>query len=478
MSEEAFIQNLDPHKVEENKAKIRVAITSVFAALFLTVTKLGVGLATNSLGILAEALHSGLDMVAAIITLVAVYFSKNPADLDHNFGHGKVENFSALVETLILILTCGWIISEAVQRFMSPAHVEVNILSFGVILLAIFIDYERSRMLFKVAKRTRSQALQADALHFSTDILSSSVVIFGLIFVAIGFPLGDALAALVVAIIVIWISVRLGQATLNALMDKVPFEQYEMISNFCKQEYPEYQIKRLRLRESGPNFIGDLTLIIPSDMQVTDFHSVSERMHKQLLNIVPNLDLMISAHPMDDQNSFDELNVFAIQRVMNSIKLPHDIKQRTHNVTVYKNNNRNTIDLDLELPNELSLTEAYAMLTYFQEELQKKIQDIDKIHIHLEPMTRTKKYFKTNSVNESGIKVQVQDVLSAIKEIKRVKEIDLDNHKGRLIIHLGIILDGSKSLEEAHNVTYLLESKIYQSINNIDRVFTHIEPEK
>ena len=476
MSDNVSIQSQESHKHEENKAKIRVALTSVFAALFLTVTKLGVGLATNSLGILAEALHSALDMVAAIITLAAVYFSKNPADLDHNFGHGKVENFSALVETLILIITCGWIIFEAVQRFLHPIIPDVNIYSFAVILLAIFIDYERSRMLFRVAKRTRSQALQADALHFSTDIMSSSVVIIGLIFVTIGFPLGDAIAALAVAIIVIWISVRLGQATINALMDKVPFEQYEMITNFCKQEYPEYHLKRLRLRESGPSFLGDLTLIIPADMPVNDFHSVSEEMHRQLVNLIPNLDLMISAHPSEENGYFDEMNVFTIQKVMNSIKLPNGIKQRTHNVTLYKNDNHNAIDLDLELPNELSLSEAYSQLTYFQEEIQKKIPKVQKIHIHLEPMLRTKKYFKTTSTDRDDIEGQIRSLINTISEIKGIKDLELNDHKGRLIIHLGILLDGSKSLEEAHAVTYLIESKIFQSINNIDKVFTHIEP--
>ena len=272
-----------------SKAKMKVALTSIAASLLLTVVKLTVGIMTHSLGILAEALHSGLDMIAAIITFFAVYFSKNPADLDHNFGHGKVENFSALVETLILILTCGWIIFEAYQRFLNPVIVDVNIFSFGVVIFAILVDYERSRMLFRIAKKTRSQALQADALHFSTDILSSSVVIFGLIFVLFGYPLGDAIAAVCVAVIVIWISVRLGFSTINALMDKVPLEQYEMITNFCRNEYPEYEIKRLRLRESGPNFMGDLTILMPSDMPIEDFQNRSDIIHGKFLNLIPNL---------------------------------------------------------------------------------------------------------------------------------------------------------------------------------------------
>ena len=460
----------------ENSAKIKVAITSVFAALFLTATKLSVGLLTNSLGILAEAAHSALDMVAAIITLVAVYFSKNPADLDHNFGHGKVENFSALIETLILIITCGWIIYEAMQRFIHPVIPEVNILSFGVVLLAIFIDYERSRMLFRVAKRTRSQALQADALHFSTDILSSSVVIIGLIFVSIGLPIGDTLAALVVAIIVIWISVRLGFSTINALMDKVPLQEYELISNFCRREYPEYEIKRLRLRESGPNFIGDLTILMPSDMPIEDFQNVSDVIHGKLVNLIPNLDLMISAHPKEENETVKILNYSTVQKVINSIKLPNQTQFAIHNITLYKNSGLDTLDLDLELPNELSLKEAYDKLEYFHSELKTKIPELTKIHIHLEPLSRTKKYFKKEVSNMGQIKEKIQIILQNVPEILEVSGIDLSDHKSRLIIYIELKLDGSKSLESAHDVSYKIESKLFQSINYIDKIFIHYAP--
>ena len=460
----------------ESNAKIKVAITSVFAALFLTVTKLSVGLSTNSLAILAEAAHSGLDMVAAIITLIAVYLSKNPADLDHNFGHGKVENFSALNETLILIITCGWIIFEAMNRLVHHTTPEVTIYSFGVVFLAIFIDYERSRMLFRIAKRTRSQALQADALHFSTDILSSSVVVVGLIFVKIGFTIGDTLAALMVAMIVIWISVRLGKSTINALMDKVPFEQYDIITKFCNKEYPEYEIKRLRLRESGPNFIGDLTILIPSDMPVTDFHRVSEAIHTQLVALIPNLDLMINAHPKEEKTQVKILNFQNVQKAIDSIKLPDKTSYLTHNLTVYKNGNTNNLDLDLELPNDLTLSESYNLLQVFENQLKERIPDLNKIRIHLEPLSRTKTYFKPDTTDKNWLQNKIIEILKTIPEVLDIESIELNGHKGRLIIHLTIQLDGSQSLEKAHLTTYLIEAKIFQKIPNIDKIFIHYEP--
>ena len=199
------------------KEKQWAALTSVVAAIFLTTMKIVVGVLTGSLGIFAEAAHSGLDLVAALITFLAVRVSDRPPDAEHPYGHGKVENFSALVETLLLFITCAWIIYEAVQRlFFHVVEIDANIWAFLTMGISIFVDVNRSRMLYKAARKHRSQALEADALHFSTDVWSSSVVIGGLALVWLGqnvFPgyavlltKADAVAALVVALIVIFVS--------------------------------------------------------------------------------------------------------------------------------------------------------------------------------------------------------------------------------------------------------------------------------
>lgn len=210
--------------------KQRVAMSSVLAAVFLVLFKLYVGIATNSLGILSEALHSGLDFVAAAITMVAVISAVKPADEEHLFGHGKAENFSALIETILLLMTCLWIFWEAMNRiFYHTVEVEASWVSFVVMATSIVVDISRSRALSRVAKKYNSQALEADALHFSTDILSSAVVIVGLIMVRLsamlGQPilmLGDPLAALCVAFIVVVVSLRLGKRTMDHLMDRAP----------------------------------------------------------------------------------------------------------------------------------------------------------------------------------------------------------------------------------------------------------------
>ena len=210
--------------------KKAVALNSVFAALAVTFLKGLVGTTTGSLGILSEAAHSALDLVAAIVTLLSVRVSDKPADAEHQYGHGKVENFSAFIETGLLLLTCVWIVYEAVRRlFFHDVHIRPTVWAFAVMGISMVVDYWRSRRLRRIAARYDSQALQADALHFSTDIWSSGVVILGLALVLAGESLSqpwlmkaDPVAALIVACIVVYVSSRLGRQTIDALLDAAP----------------------------------------------------------------------------------------------------------------------------------------------------------------------------------------------------------------------------------------------------------------
>ncbi len=207
--------------------KKKVALSSVLAALVITSMKLVVGLTTNSLGILSEAAHSGLDLMAAFMTYIAVSLSDRKPDREHQFGHGKIENLSALFETILLVVTCGWIIYEAAQRlFFREAKIEASIWGFLVIGISIVVDISRSRALSRVAKKYHSQALEADALHFSSDVWSSAVVILGLVFVSLGYFWVDAVAAFSVAVLVLVVSFRLGRRTINVLIDGVAAPTY------------------------------------------------------------------------------------------------------------------------------------------------------------------------------------------------------------------------------------------------------------
>jgi cation diffusion facilitator family transporter len=243
---------------EATRDKTRVALTSVVAAVALTGTKVVVGVMSGSLGILSEAAHSALDLVAAAVTYFAVRAAARPADREHTYGHGKVENLSALFETVLLLATCVWIVWEAVRRLVfADAHVEASGWAFGVMALSIVVDWSRSRALKRAADKYQSQALEADALHFSTDIWSSCVVIVGLGCVWLAGRLqlpwlvrADAVAAVGVAAIVVWISVKLGRRTVDALLDAVPGELRDQVAEAARVR-DVLDVGQVRIRQSG-----------------------------------------------------------------------------------------------------------------------------------------------------------------------------------------------------------------------------------
>lgn len=294
---------------DAQREKTTAALSSVTAAIGLTAFKLIVGVLTNSLGILAEAAHSGLDLMAALMTFFAVRVADKPADKEHPFGHGKAENISALFETVLLLATSGWIIYEAVHRLTNPQiHVEVSIWSFIVMATSIAVDVTRSRILLRAAKKHNSQALEADALHFSTDIWSSSVVILGLVFVFVGraFPAlvflekGDAIAALVVAMIVIFVSAELGVRSIQALLDAAPKNgEYEQIVQQVGRMKGVANVHAVRIRSSGAGWFVDMHVTMDGKLSLSESHAITERIERKVHGILPKSDVTVHVEPLE-----------------------------------------------------------------------------------------------------------------------------------------------------------------------------------
>jgi cation diffusion facilitator family transporter len=289
--------------------KSKAALSSVVAAIALTSFKIIVGVATGSLGILAEAAHSSLDLVAALVTFFAVRISGKPADAEHRYGHGKVENLSALFETLLLLLTCIWIIYEAIDRlFYKTVLVEVSIWSFVVMGVSIVIDYTRSRILFRAARKYNSQALEADGVHFSTDIWSSSVVIFGLICVTLSglvpglafLEKADSVAALGVAAIVIYVSVQLGIRTITGLLDVAPQGSVEKIKAGVEALPGVSNCHNVRVRTSGPHLFVDVHVLVDGNQTLYQAHALTETIEIKIKELLPTADVIV--HPEPDFN--------------------------------------------------------------------------------------------------------------------------------------------------------------------------------
>jgi len=283
--------------VEEKK---RVALISVFAAIFLTGFKLIIGVITGSLGILSEGLHSGLDLVAAVITYFSVRISDKPADKNHNFGHGKIENFSAFIETILLLITCGWIIYEAIGRLVSGnTNIEVTVWSYIVITSSILIDVGRSRALSKVAKKYNSQALEADALHFSTDIWSSAVVFFGLICANFGFFFADSVAALLVALIVLYVAFRLGKKAVDVLLDRAPQNTINIVQQTLATFPQVRHYHSLKVRTAGADTFIKLNIHLDPDLSLLEVHEICDKIEKELAALINRSEVNIHAEPQD-----------------------------------------------------------------------------------------------------------------------------------------------------------------------------------
>ncbi len=293
---------------QAQKEKTSAALSSVIAAVLLTSFKIVVGILTNSLGILAEAAHSALDLVAALMTFFAVRMADKPADKEHHFGHGKIENLSALFETVLLLATSAWIIYEAVQRlFFKTVAVEISIWSFIVMGTSIIIDYTRSRILYRAAKKYNSQALEADALHFSTDIWSSSVVILGLIGLTLARYIpglnwmseADAIAALVVALIVIFVSGELGWRTIKALLDTAPEGMTEQIIAKVARMKGINDCHAVRIRPSGARWFVDLHVTMDGKRTLNETHALTEKIEKKVHELLPDSDVTVHVEPLE-----------------------------------------------------------------------------------------------------------------------------------------------------------------------------------
>ena len=356
--------------------KENVALSSVLASALMTVMKLVVGLMTGSLGILSEAAHSLIDLGAASLTWLAVRFSDKPADDEHPYGHGKIESVSALIETGLLFLTSAWIVKEAVSRLMAE-RVEVEVTWYGVavIMVSIIIDFSRSRALSKVARETRSQALEADALHFSSDILSSAVVLLGLGFVFIGWQIGDAIAAIGVAGFVLSAGYRLGKRTVDVLIDTAPEGVAQQVAELVVSIPGVVRVERVRARPAGATVFIEIVVKISRTQSIERVQAVRNEIRARITGLLPNADPVVVAEPLtlEDEDIAETVRIVAANKNV-------DI----HDIGIYDSGGRRHVGFALEVDDNLSIGEAHAAATAVEDRLAQELgSDLD-IDIHID----------------------------------------------------------------------------------------------
>jgi cation diffusion facilitator family transporter len=456
--------------------KNKIAITSVVAAVFLTSMKLIVGLLTGSLGIISEAIHSGLDLGSTLLTLFAVNISDKPADKTHNFGHGKIENLSALIQTILLLITCGWIIHEAIVRLVAPVSIEVNFFSFLVIGISIVVDVARTRVLIKAAKKYNSQVLEADAYHFSSDILSSAVVIIGLIFVSLGIPMGDPIAALAVSIVVVFVSAKLGKRTIEALLDSAPKGMSEKVREIITQVPGVIECPRSRARGSGSRYFIDTNIGIDRHFSHNEIQGVIHQIKSKIRETYPNTDIMVSTYPIqnrifktESENFFDE-----IRSIVNS----SDMCLNLHHLKTFVVESGKHLALHVEICKNISLEETHDMSHQIESKIKSAYSDITGIDVIVQS-TNDQEIVAQNVTDEHQETIEnIKNLINKSPDKLNCHNIKIYKEEGGLVVFLHCGIKGNHKNDFAQKVAKGVAEKIKKNIKDVRDVFVHAEPIK
>jgi cation diffusion facilitator family transporter len=450
--------------------KTSIALSSVFASAALTLLKLVVGLMTGSIGILSEAAHSLLDLGAATLTFFAVKIGDKPADERHPYGHGKVESISALIETGLLFVTSAWIIFEAIKRlFENRAELEVTWYAFAVMIISVIIDFSRSRALRKAAKETKSQALEADALHFSSDILSSLVVIAGLALSYMGVFKADAIAAIGVSLFVLHAGLSLGKRTIDVLVDAAPEGLTQKITKIALSVEGVIEVKKARVRNVGASSFIEMTVAVSRTLPLSSIKIITDAIEEKIRKIIPESDLTIETEPLSlsTETIIDQVQVIA-----------HTHGLDVHDIAVHSESKKRYVSFDLEVDANTSLKKAHQISCHLEETLQEELGKDIEVNIHIEPLN-TKEIVGTpiSGTQFSKILETIQTIAREIAVIKEIHDIKIRKTRSHIFVSLHCVFNDAEELEKVHEATSILENRIRLEMPKIQRVLVHPEPE-
>jgi cation diffusion facilitator family transporter len=445
----------------------RTALISVFAAIALIALKLGAGLASHSLGLISEALHSGTDLIAALLTFFAVGVAVRPADPGHQYGHGKAEHLSALAEAAILVAASIFIAWRAISHLVgaSTTSVEATWYAFAAIVVVIAVDISRTVLLWRASRLYRSPALAASALHFASDLAGSGAVLVGLVLVSQGYARADSAAALFVAVLVLVAAGRLMERNVDVLMDRAPADAEEAARAAIAHIEPAVTLQRLRMRQAGGRQFADVVIAVPPGAAVGQGHAAADRVEEALEAVLPGSDVVVHVEPQEDETVIRE-------RAHNAALEVAGVRE-VHNVTVLDVGGRTEVSLHLKLPGELSLEAAHEVANQVEGAIAAAVPEVDAVQIHLEPLTDVA---EATSMEDDRAERGV--VLEIVREItgQDPRELRFVDTGDGLLAYLTLGLDASIPLAEAHARASEIEERIHRARPDIADVVVHTEP--
>ena len=438
---------------------------SVVAAVVLLAIKLAAGLAVHSLGLISEALHSGTDLVAALLTFFAVGVAVRPADIAHQYGHGKAEHLSALAEATILVAASILIAWRAIHHLAgsTPTRVEATWYALVVIAFVIVVDLSRTVVSWRGYRRYQSAALQANALHFGSDLLGSTAVLIALVLVRAGYARADSAAALFVAVLVLVAAARLMKRNVDVLMDRAPAEAEELALAAIAGLEPAVDVRRLRMRQAGPRQFADVVITAPPAAAVGQGHEAADRVEAAVHDALPGSDVVVHVEPEEDEA--------AIRERAHAAALGVAQVREVHNVSVLDVGGRTEVSLHLKLPGDLTLEDAHEVATAVERAIVERVPEVDTVQTHLEPLAEEGKGRQAYGVDAEAVVSIVREATgSAPRELRFLQTRD------GLLVYLTLRLDPGTPLADAHARASEIEERIRQARPDVADVIVHTEP--
>jgi cation diffusion facilitator family transporter len=442
----------------------RTALVSVLAALILIALKLGAGIGSGSLGLLSEAIHSGTDLVAALLTFFAVGVAGRPADPGHPYGHGKAEHLAALAEGAILVLASLFISYRAISNLVgaSESDVKATWYAFAVIVLVIAIDASRTLVSLRGSQRYDSPALQANALHFGSDLAGSFAVLVGLSFTAGGYPGADSLAALFVAALVLFAATRLMRSNVDVLMDRSPADADAAARAAIEHVDPPVELRRLRLRRSAGRHFADVVIGVPPGAAVGQGHAAADRVERAVQEALPETDVVVHVEPRVEQELRERVHAAAlgVPRV-----------REVHNVRVVTVDGGIEVGLHIKLPGDLSLADAHDVASDVEAAISATLPNVVTVQTHLEPLREAAAGRRTAPPDEAALLAIVRDVTG-----EPPREVRLVRTDEGLLVFVTLHVPPDRTLAEAHALASEVEERIRRQRPEIADVVVHTEP--
>jgi cation diffusion facilitator family transporter len=456
------------HRAENHTTlKQRAAAASIGASTILAAVKLAAGFASGSLALLSEGAHNTLDIGASALTFFAVREADKPADADHPFGHAKIEAVAALAETGFLAALSVGVAIEAVERIRGGGAVDVGAFAIGAILFSIVVDVARWRALTHVARLTSSHALSADALHYSSDLISSVLVLLGLIATRAGFLHADALAAIGVAGFIAAAGYRLGRATIDALVDRAPEGLTDAIRSLVLHNASVAGIEAIRLRPSGAKIVGDIVVSVSRTLPLERVAAITADLQTRIARRWPEAELTITAKPLklDDETILERVLVIAARR-----GLP------VHHVTIQDIEGRKTVALDLEVDGAMALGEAHRLASRLEDAIAAEIGAGVEVETHIEPAEPEASGQLAEPDLARRIKAALAAAAAAQGRLRDIHNVRVRETPGGVIVLFHCRVDPATPVETVHDAVDSLERSVREAFPEARRVVGHAEP--